>query len=198
MDDLYIYGASGHGKVVLDAAFKSGTNSITFIDDDKNLNNFKEFRVLHKLPKGSPYIIAIGNNKIREKIQKHHGSESLVSVRHPNAAISSSSVIGDGTLICVNAIVNPDVVIGLSCIINSAAVVEHDCNIGDVVHISPNATICGNVKIGKGTHIGAAAVILPNLTIGKWVTVGAGSVVIRDIPDGATVVGNPAKIIKIK
>ena len=33
--------------------------------------------------------------------------------------------------------------------------------------------------------------------IGEWCTIGAGAVIIKDIPDGATVVGNPGKIIKI-
>ena len=37
--------------------------------------------------------------------------------------------------------------------------------------------------------------MIPNITIGKWCTIGAGAVVINDIPDGATVVGNPARII---
>jgi len=38
--------------------------------------------------------------------------------------------------------------------------------------------------------------VIPNLKIGKWCTIGAGAVVISDIPDGATVVGNPARIVK--
>jgi acetyltransferase EpsM len=40
-------------------------------------------------------------------------------------------------------------------------------------------------------------VLLPNISVGKWATVGAGAVVIKDVPAGATVVGNPAKIIKM-
>jgi acetyltransferase-like isoleucine patch superfamily enzyme len=41
-------------------------------------------------------------------------------------------------------------------------------------------------------------VVIPSIRIGKWCTVGAGTVVIRDIPDYATAVGNPAKIIKMR
>jgi acetyltransferase-like isoleucine patch superfamily enzyme len=52
--------------------------------------------------------------------------------------------------------------------------------------------------VGEGTHIGAGAVVIPSIRIGKWCTIGAGTVVIRDIPDYATAVGNPARIIKFR
>ena len=44
--------------------------------------------------------------------------------------------------------------------------------------------------------IGANAVIIEGVRIGKGAVVGAGSVVTKDVPAGAVVVGNPAKIIK--
>jgi acetyltransferase EpsM len=93
--------------------------------------------------------------------------------------------------------INSTVSIGKHCIINTNASVDHDCLLEDFVHVSPNATLCGGVRIGEGTHIGASAVVIPEIKIGQWVTVGAGSVVINDIPDYATVVGNPARIIKL-
>lgn len=64
-------------------------------------------------------------------------------------------------------------------------------------NISPNAALAGNVTIGEGTHVGMGASIIQGIKIGKWCTIGAGAVIIQDIPDGATVVGNPGKIIKI-
>ena len=50
--------------------------------------------------------------------------------------------------------------------------------------------------IKKGAKIGANATILPGLVIGVNALVGAGSVVVADVPDGAVVAGNPARIIK--
>ena len=70
--------------------------------------------------------------------------------------------------------------------------------IGDYAHVSPNATLSGDVHIGEGTHFGAGASAIQGIRIGKWCTIGAGTVVIRDIPDYATAVGNPARIIKYK
>lgn len=49
------------------------------------------------------------------------------------------------------------------------------------------------VTIGKNVWIGGGAIILPGVTIGDDAVIGAGSVVTRDVPEGVTVVGNPAR-----
>jgi maltose O-acetyltransferase len=50
-------------------------------------------------------------------------------------------------------------------------------------------------EIGQDVRIGSNATILP-VKIGDGAIIGAGSVVTKDVPPGATVVGNPAKIKK--
>ncbi len=50
------------------------------------------------------------------------------------------------------------------------------------------------VRIGRNVWIGAGAILLPGVTVGDDAIIGAGSVVTRDVPAGATVVGNPARI----
>jgi serine O-acetyltransferase len=51
--------------------------------------------------------------------------------------------------------------------------------------------------IGDNVFIGAGARVLGGIRIGNDVTIGANAVVIHDVPDGATVVGIPARVIKI-
>jgi maltose O-acetyltransferase len=51
------------------------------------------------------------------------------------------------------------------------------------------------VTIGSNVWIGGGAIILPGVVIGDDAIVGAGSVVTRDVPAGATVAGNPARIV---
>jgi len=47
--------------------------------------------------------------------------------------------------------------------------------------------------VGAGSYVGARAVIRQQLRVGAGALVGMGAVVVRDVPDGATVVGNPAR-----
>ena len=51
------------------------------------------------------------------------------------------------------------------------------------------------MKIGDHSFVGAGSVILNGLKVGRHATIGAGAVVIRDVPDGVTVVGNPARAL---
>lgn len=50
-------------------------------------------------------------------------------------------------------------------------------------------------EVGRGASIGSGATILGGVRIGAGATVGAGAVVVADVPAGATVVGNPARVL---
>lgn len=197
----YLFGASGHAKVVVDVINSSNNKIIGVFDDNQQLESFQDIPFLGKLEKDNKVlkkgklIVAIGNNKIRKQIVNNTNSKYFIAL-HNNCFISPYSQIGKGTVVMQYASVNSNTKIGKHCILNTASVVEHDCILEDFVHISPNATLTGNVKVGEGTHIGAGAVIIPNIVIGKWCVIGAGAVIIDNIPDFSVAVGNPARIIK--
>lgn len=54
-----------------------------------------------------------------------------------------------------------------------------------------------SVRICEGAWVGARSIILKGVTIGRSSVVGAGSVVTADVPDGAVVAGNPARVVKM-
>ena len=56
----------------------------------------------------------------------------------------------------------------------------------------------GAAKFGNNVYIGPHASIVGEVNIGNNVTIGAGSVVTKDIPDNATVVGAPARIVSLE
>ncbi len=195
-----LFGASGHAKVIAEILQKRGESICKIVDDAPKCEQIFGVPVKHSDDiECSEYemIIAIGNNEIRQKIAQQYSCRYATAI-HPSATVSEYAVVGNGTVVMANAVINPDARIGEHCIINTGAVVEHDCNIAAFVHISPNASLAGNVEVGEGTHIGIGASVIQGIKIGKWAVVGAGAVVIRDVPDYATVVGNPARIIKIK
>jgi acetyltransferase EpsM len=169
-------------------------------DDNPALTSLLNFPVVGSYnPSHFPsetIIISIGNNRIRQKVAfsiKHPYGKVI----HPSALLSAFASVGEGTVVFHNSVVQAGTIIGKHCIINTSASVDHDCVIADFVHISPNATLSGNVKAGEGSHVGAGATVIQGITIGKWCTIGAGAVVIKDVPDYATVVGVPAKVIKL-
>jgi sugar O-acyltransferase (sialic acid O-acetyltransferase NeuD family) len=197
---MYLFGASGHCKVIIDIIYKSQLDFIEGVfDDNPTIENICNIPVI-KTEKldfflNKCLIISIGNNKNRQKIASQISANYLTAI-HPNSFIASNVIMGEGSVIMAGAIINSDVSIGKHAIINSAAVVEHDCMIGDFVHVSPGAKLAGSVQVGEGTQIGIGAVVIQEVKIGKWVTIGAGAVIIQEVPDYAVVVGNPGKIIK--
>lgn len=198
---LYIFGASGHGKVVSELVASTHSKIEALIDDEPKMENFGLIPVISSKSITLPnpdvaMIIAIGNNLIRKKLSSRFSDYNFFTSIHKTAYVSSSSTLGLGTVVMLHSIINSDVKIGNHVIINTAALIEHDCTIDDFVHISPKVTLSGKVCIGQGSHIGSGAIVIPGIKIGKWCTIGAGTVVINDIPDGATVIGNPGKIIK--
>jgi acetyltransferase-like isoleucine patch superfamily enzyme len=55
---------------------------------------------------------------------------------------------------------------------------------------------CESTVVKRGASIGSGATLLCGVTVGENAIVGAGSVVTRDVPPGAVVAGNPARVLK--
>ena len=192
---MYLYGASGHAKVIMDILKVNGINIDGLVDDNPALNELLGYPVYHQQYDLSPMIVSIGNNAIRKKIVENLSVEFGQAI-HPTAVVSSTAIIEGGTVVMQGAIIQACSRIGKHCIINTGASVDHECVIEDYVHISPHATLCGNVHVGEGSWVAAGTIVLPGVKIGKWSVVGAGSVVSKDVPDGVLAVGNRCKIIK--
>jgi sugar O-acyltransferase (sialic acid O-acetyltransferase NeuD family) len=196
-DSFFIYGASGHGRVLLDIAETLGLVVDCFIDENKSLTEYNGIPVFNKLDSlNKRGVIAIGCNNSRRNVDERLLRDDFLRLIHPRANVSSKVEIGDGTVVMAGATINAGVSIGRHVIVNTNSSIDHDCEISDFVHISPNVALCGNVIVGEGSHIGVGACIIPGIKIGKWAVIGAGTVVIKDVPDNVVVVGNPGQIIK--
>ena len=192
---MYLYGASGHAKVIIDILKANGLDVECLFDDNKNIQSLSGLPVRHNYDGEKPVIFSIGSNRVRKMLDDKWHTDYVTAI-HPSAIISPTATVGEGSVVMQGAIIQTEATIGRHSIINTGATIDHECRIGDYVHVSPNATICGDSEVGEGTWIGAGSTVIQCVTIGKWCVVGAGSVVLHDLPDGVLAVGNPARIVR--
>lgn len=200
-DLIFIYGASGHGKVVFDVAVSAGWKIGGFVDDQKagtSLNGFPVCRYEEIKHQSIFFALGIGDNFVRNKLFKQlsNDGKQFPELIHSSAVISTTACVSPGSVVMPNAVINADAFIGEGCIVNTAAIIEHDNHIAAFSHISPNAALSGGVSVGTHSHVGTGACVIPNIHIGSSVIVGAGSVVVKDVSDGVVIVGNPARKIR--
>lgn len=204
-DVIFLVGAGGHGKVVLDALLESGTplSHIHVRDEAPHLQGtifmgcvIESWALATEMASFS-FHLAIGKAEVRRRLFSALtalGALPLTAM-HPSASVSRYSILGAGCFVAARSVIAPGATLGDCVILNHGAIVDHDCEVGDFSHIAPNATLGGGVRVGAGVLIGAGAIILPGITIGAGATVGAGAVVTADIDAGEICVGIPAKKI---
>jgi acetyltransferase-like isoleucine patch superfamily enzyme len=126
------------------------------------------------------------------------------------AIVLAGARVGADCNINCHAFVEGGAAIGDRVTIKSGVYVWDGVTLEDDVFCGPNATFTNDKNprsrqrpsefartlVKAGASIGAGSVILPGLTIGEGATIGAGAVVTRDVPAGATVIGNPARIVE--
>ncbi|MGY6743338.1 MAG: acetyltransferase [Cecembia sp.] len=191
---MYIYGASGHGRAIIDL-IDAYEKIHGIFDDNPRVDELLGYPVLGPIPQNfkfnSDLIIAIGDNRMRKFIaEKLNSRVKFANIIHDTAIFSRRAEIGAGCVVMEGAIIKVNSTIGDHVIVNTGASIDHDCTIGDFAHIAPQVTLCGGIQVGEGTLVGANTVVLPGVKIGNWCTVGAGSVVVHDIPDGYKWIGN--------
>ena len=191
---IYIYGAGGHGGMILEILENQGLD-VSFYDDEPSKAEYLKIPVEKELKGYEKIVVGVGDNTIRKAIVDSLVKVSFISVIDNSAKISPRVKVGKGTVVFGGVIINHTTTIGEHTILNTKSTVDHDCVIGNFVHLGPGSVLCGGVCVGDNSFIGAGAVVLPNVKIGKNVKIGAGAVVRNDIDDGFTAVGVPAHTI---
>lgn len=186
MNNLIILGAGGHGEVCAEIAELSGKyNKIFFLDDDTSKKQCLKYNVIGTFEdyikyKNDDFFVAIGDNKLRKKYIERL-NKPLDILIHPNAIISQSCTIQEGTVIMPGVVINANTHIGKGCIINTSVSVDHDCSIGDYVHLSPGVHLGGTCEIGDFTWVGIGSIIVNNITVNENEMIKAGTVIKRSL-----------------
>jgi sugar O-acyltransferase (sialic acid O-acetyltransferase NeuD family) len=211
MRDLYILGAGGHGREVLNTILDihaiqgARWNIMGFLDDtedplkEKNCDYPVVGTIAGYQPKENDVLVmGIANPMAKEKIVTMLKSRGAVfdSIIYPYANLGRHNLIGEGAVICGGFGMSVNVSIGnFPTLLNCG--LGHDVTVGDYCTISPCCNIMGNVKIGRRVFIGGNAAIAPHVVIEDDAYVGVGSVVLKRVKAGEKVFGNPAREIGI-
>lgn len=161
MKNLLILGAGGHGHVVAETA-RAMTDAegnplydkISFLDDLKpeaigKLGEMPLFKQEYQ-----EVFPAVGNYEQRLEMYvkaKRFGFAVPVLI-HPEAYVSPSATIGEGTVILPKAVVHTGADIGKACILSIGSLADHDCVLEDGVHLDCGAIIKGS-RIPEGERI---------------------------------------------
>lgn len=209
-ESIFIWGAGGHGRCLLDV-FKESKEfePACFVDDKSSLKGslidgieviYSKDAITELKKRGiKKGIVGIGNIDTRCKIYETLKKQGfiLVNAIDPTAIISKSAKIGQGVAIMAGSIICSRAEIADNVIVNEGAVIGHDNVLGFGSHVAGGASFMGGVKVGDKTFIGVGAVVICK-SIGSNSVIGAGAVVNQDVPDNVVCVGFPARIIRKK
>jgi sugar O-acyltransferase (sialic acid O-acetyltransferase NeuD family) len=210
-EGIFVIGASGHAKVVIDIVERQSLCRIVgLIDTYKNPGTevmgyqvlggegcLPDLMAKHGV---SAAIVAIGDNRIRHHVALRTGSIApslaFVNAVHPSARIARDVAMGRGIVIMAGVTVNPGTRIGDFCYVNTNASVDHDNVLEAFSCIQPNAATGGNVRLGAFSVLAMGATVVQGISVGEDTIIGAGSTVLDDIPDRVIAYGTPCRVVR--
>lgn len=204
-----VIGGGGHAAVVIDAMRLAGeAEPVAIVERDREMWGTDVLGVpVVGGDEEIPGLVAgglgwftvgvggVGEGDLRRRLFRMGSSRFLrpVSVVHPSAILAADTKIGPGAQVMAGAVVAVGARVEANALINTRAVVDHDCRVRRSAHVASGAVLAGGVFVGLGAFVGAGATVIQGVRIGERAVVGAGAVVLDDVPDGAKVVGVPAR-----
>lgn len=106
---MYLYGASGHAKVIIDIIKANQLELNALFDDNEQLTNLLGYPIWSPslINEKIDLLISIGNNEIRRKIAEML-PVNFVTLAHPSAIISPTATLDSGSVVMQGAILQSD------------------------------------------------------------------------------------------
>lgn len=211
MRKVLIVGAGGWGRQVLDLLQRTGGYASDFmpagfLDTRSHMLDGLGYALtivgdpLTYVPQeGDLFVCAIGDPRARKTFVQPLLDKGAEFMNVGLESYADSTIhLGHGAVAEHHTRIGVDSRIGDFANIHTQAVIGHDVHIGEFAQVSAMVFIGGNSRIGDFALINPHATIVPGIEIGEGATVGAGAVVVKNVPPGATVFGNPARVIFLK
>ncbi|SFD07439.1 acetyltransferase [Algibacter pectinivorans] len=211
MKNAVIIGAGTQGQVYASYLKEDGINIVGFIDDDKELigkkvinipvlGQYKDLFSSEFKNKIQQVYCPIGNNIIRSKYLstlKKEGYE-IPSFIHKTVSIGPDVSLGEAVYMLAGNIVMPHTTIGNYIMINMDSTIAHHVNMEDGVFMSSGVNVGALINVRQNAYIGMGVTVMTGVKeIGANCLIGAGTVIIKNVPENATMVGNPGRVLKI-
>ena len=197
--EIYIAGTGSFALEIVEYAQAAGCHVaglVELVDSARvgtQIHNLNVVAVDHR-PVGGSVLIGAGGDRLGYWTLLDDNGWVPGTVIHPDAHISGSATVGEGS------IVGPGVILGAGCelgphvLVGRGALIGHHARIGAGVTLNPGANIAGNAVIADGTVIGMGALISNGITVGARAVVASGAVVVRPVDANTRVQGVPAKV----
>jgi sugar O-acyltransferase (sialic acid O-acetyltransferase NeuD family) len=208
MNILNIVGAGSFGREIFSwmntCDYAKKFDEVRFIDD--NLASFASYEKLPQVycsikdfsPKSNETcILSIADPRKKKVIVQLLKPRSIYfsSFIHPSVIIGSNTTLGEGVVLCPNAVLSCDVTIRDFVFLNVSASVGHDAYVDRYTTLSSHTDIMGFATLGEGVFVGSHGTVLPKVLIENFATVGVSSAALRKVESGKTILGVPGKLI---
>jgi len=146
------------------------------------------------------FYVALGYRHLTRKAQimreLRAAGRRTPSFVHASCHIHPTCRLGDGCLVYPMCNLDQEVELAPGVLVNNSVVISHNSRVGVAAYCSPGVVLSGHVTVGDEAFLGSGTLVANNRRIGPRAKIGIGTVVACDVPEGASAIGNPMRLLE--